>query len=677
VNTRAAGPERAEVAAALGHAIIGTLFSAAGANGTDGIPASDAAANNFLRVTMNMELNGWLESWFADAATYHLLEKYGDLKDGIARVLGLGRMSRQVFAAPIKILVHDPYTALLNKTYRPKGVDLQTALRAFQRGDVDRAGLTTLLATQGYKEQDIDWQIIDHQKYLSDADVAYLVARGTWTNPQAVEYLRHQGWSAEMAPVVMELAADKHRQKYREEFAAVASDAYVRGEISQAQLSEALSGNFLSQVDQTFLQSLAQLKRDTHVTHLSLGQIETGIKDGVMNFNDLKAWATRANMPLDEETLLELMILFDENKASTAAKAKADAAKAKADAAAAKIADAAKKAAAAKTAAPNKGLTATQAEALVRNGDWSFAQLAGFLTSEGYGPDAVQAIETLLHEQMAAKAARVPAAAGVRAAATAKGLNLAQVEKAVVDGILDIDHLTQWLTANGFDAADTAVIVAETQHAVDDAKLRAATKAAAAAAAGKRSISLPALERAVRLGIAPIDTYTSTLQSAGFDQSSVDLLTATLRAQMASDASAKAGKGSGTGPSAAKAASLPQIEQEVLVGIRPFTDYRAALKAAGYSDDDADQLTELVQVKASNSAAAHQLHSDAIGAATARGIPLVKAEEAVLNGINSIDDYDAMLITLGYDDVDRATLEALLLAKAQAKAKTPAKQPPA
>ena len=248
----------------------------------------------------------------------------------------------------------------------------------------------------------------------------------------------------------------------------------------------------------------------------------------------------------------------------------------------------------------------------------------------------------------------------------------------MVDGILTTDQLTAWLTANGFDPADTAVIVEETQQAADAAKLRAATKAAASAEAGKRGISLPALERAVRLHITPIQTYTTALQNAGFDSSSVDLLTATLNAQLAQDAAAKAAKSTTTGQPAAKVPTLAQMEQEVAAGVRPISDYSTALLKAGYSVDDAQQLTQLLQHKTDHSAAAAALHSDAVGKAVKRGIDLSQAEAAVLGGVNTMDDYDAMLTTLGYDAVDIATLHALLLAKVQAKAaKDAGSSPPA
>src|SRR5579862_807331 len=66
VSTRTGGPQRQAAANAMGKAILGTLFQTPAAQAGGGIPASDSAPNNFLAVCMNMELNGWLESWFSD-----------------------------------------------------------------------------------------------------------------------------------------------------------------------------------------------------------------------------------------------------------------------------------------------------------------------------------------------------------------------------------------------------------------------------------------------------------------------------------------------------------------------------------------------------------------------------------------------------------------------------------
>jgi hypothetical protein len=284
----------------------------------------------------------------------------------------------------------------------------------------------------------------------------------------------------------------------------------------------------------------------------------------VLNFNDLQAWALRNNMPLDQERFLELMVLYRQNKATVADKAKADAAKARAEAAQAKLKLAQEKAAQAKAEAADRGLSVAQAEALVRAGDWTFQQLTAFLTSKGYGPDAIQAVETLLHHDIDRAAAAGATHGTVVTAAKAKGLSLGEMEKAVIAGIISIPDLSSWLHANGFSEADTAVVVHLTERALADEQTRAATKAAAAAAAGKHSAKLVDVERAVRLGITPITTYELALNTAGYDDASKAILLDILRTQLTLDQAKKVPATPGTPASNQRALTLPQLEQERL-----------------------------------------------------------------------------------------------------------------
>jgi hypothetical protein len=139
---------------------------------------SDTAANGYLSAVMRMELNGWIESFVTDGLSGHILEKYGDLKDGIARVLGLGRLSRQVFRAPMKILVSDPYTELLNQKYRPKQWPEALLIRQFLRGSIQRTDMSAPLGNQGYTEAQIDELIAEHAKPLGMGDIDYMLQRG-------------------------------------------------------------------------------------------------------------------------------------------------------------------------------------------------------------------------------------------------------------------------------------------------------------------------------------------------------------------------------------------------------------------------------------------------------------------------------------------------------------------
>jgi hypothetical protein len=670
VASRAAGPGRQAAANAMAQAILGPLFGTVAANPSGGVTPSDAAANNYLAVVMNMELNGWLESWFADAATYHLLEKYGDLKDGITRVLGLGRLSRQAFAPPMKVLVHDPYLALLNKTYRPKNVDAGTAVQAFLRGAVDRPGLTTLLGPQGYTEQEINWLVDIHFKQLSLEDLNWLIQRGTWTTQQAITALTDQGYDSATAQTLLNIAADKELQKYRMEAIAAAEAGFVEGNIDLASWQNLVSGSGLTQVEQSWILSVANIKRQSKVTHLSLGQIEQGILDGIMNLNDVKTWAARVNMPADEEAHLELMILFKQSKETATAAAKAAAANAKAAAAQAKATAAAAKAAAAKAQAADKGVTVEQAETLVKDGLWTFVQLEAFLTAKGYGADAINAIVSLLHTSIATTAEKTTTANAAKTAAGTKALNLATVEKAVVDGILTIKDLQNFLSSDGYDAADAATIVDLVEEQIATAKTKAAAKAAATAKAADKQISLPELEHAVRVGLTPISTYNAALTAAGFDAMSITLLDGILNDQIATD-KATAKKQAGLAAAGATVGiSISQLEQEVIEGIRPIADYTTTLARLGYSPTDQTQLTALLQLKvtaAKNTAASK---AAAAAALKARGISLTQAEEAVKLGVVPIATYQSLLQTSGFTPAAITVLTNSLLAEVAKTAKT-------
>jgi hypothetical protein len=663
VSTRTGGPGRQAAATALGQAVLSPIYSNVPAATGNGVPPGHTAADQYLANVMNMELNGWIESWFTDAGSYHLLEKFGDLKDGISRVLGLGRMSRQVFAPPLKVLVHDPYLAELNAKFRPKLVDAGTAIQAFLRAEFDRDQLSALLAPAGYTEAEIDWLVRQHTKYLSVDDVNYLLARGIWQTSDAITYLGFQGWSPADAQHLLDIAADKELQAYRKQAIAAAEASFVAGDLDAGTWQSLVSGSGLTQVEQSWTLSVANVKRQSKITHLSLGQIETGIKDGVMSFADLQTWATRVNMPADELALLELTIQVQMNKQSASAAAKAAAAKAKADAAAAKTAATAAKAAQAKAAAPDKGVTVAQAESLVKDGLWTFDQLTAFLTNKGYGSDAIASIVELLHASIDKTTTSTAAASTTKATAAAKGLNLATVEKAVVAGVLTIDDLTNWLSGHGFDSTDSQVIVELTQEAVAAAKVKADAKAAATAKASAKQISLPELEHAVRLGLTPLSTYTAALQAAGFDQLDITLLTGILNAQIASDQAAAAKRSGVSAAGAAAHISISQLEQEVINGIRPIGDYTSTLAQLGYSPADQSELTQLLQLKVDGAKLTAAKKAAAGAALDARGISLTQAEQAVKLGVIPITTYQAQLQTAGFTPDAVNVLSNTLLAE--------------
>jgi hypothetical protein len=479
----------------------------------------------------------------------------------------------------------------------------------------------------------------------------------------AVTFLTSQGYNQGTAETLIGILVDKPIQKYRMEMVSVAETAYVAGNIGPDTFSTVVQQCGLTDDLQQWIQNLATLKVQVKNRHLSEGEIIKGIEDGILNFNDLKTWATREGMSLQDEAVLELETLFAENKAAALAKTKAAAAAAKLAAANAKLATAQQKATLAKAQAADHGLSATQAATLVKDGLWTIAQYTAYLTNLGYGPDAITAHVELVQAEQNATAVKTAAAATTKATAAAKGLNLAQVEKGVVEGILTSDQLLTYLTTHGYDSADAQVIVDLTKNALTAAQVKADAAAAARAKAATKSISLPDLERSVRLGLTTQDVYNAALAKAGFDSMSITLLDGILQSQIASDTATAAKRATTAAAKSSKGVTIAQLEQEVINGIRPIADYSSELNALGYDAADQQQLTALLQLKVDQAVSTAAKKAAAAKALAAKGISLADAERAVKLGVVPISVYQSMLQSLNYTQDAIDVLSNTLLAQ--------------
>lgn len=671
VSTRKGTPGRDTASFSIAKAIVGALFTGVQVVQGGGVVPSTTGADSYLAAVMKMEVNGWIEGWFTDGLSAHFLEKYGELKDGIARSLGLGRLSRQALRAPMKILVSDPYTAALNHTYRPRPWDVKTLLARYNRGQVSRTDLSDPLGNQGYTEAQIDELVRDSQKNLSLADLDYLDQRGLADEVQIRDRIVELGYPEGTASTLIQIMRDKRVQRYRDQMVKVGEDAYVAGNIGPDTFATIVAQAGVTDEEKDWIQQIATLKVQVKNRHLTLGEIETGIMDGLLNFNDLKTWALREGMSPTDEAILELEEQFKLNKQSAVQKAKAATAAAKVATANAKLQAAQQKAAAAKTNAADAGLKESQAAQLVKEGIWTMAQFTTFLTSHGFGPDAVNASAELLQAQINAAGVKTAAAGSTRTSAAAKGLNLAQMEKAVIEGIASEDQLTSFLLKEGYSADDAQVIVDLAHNALTAAQVKKDTAAAARAHALTKSISLPDLDRAVRLGLTSIDTYVAALTKAGFDDASVALLKGILQSQVASDKATATKSAAAAAQQATKGVTVAQLEQEIVAGLRPIGDYTAALKTLGYSFDDQQELTALLQLKVDQAASTAVKKAAAAKTLAARGISLPDAERAVKLGVVPITTYTDLLQSLHYSpdaiDVLRNTLLAQVAAARKAQ----------
>jgi hypothetical protein len=255
---------------------------------------------------------------------------------------------------------------------------------------------------------------------------------------------------------------------------------------------------------------------------------------------------------------------------------------------------------------------------------------------------------------------------------------------AAVDSAIASDAATPWLTwwellatkkeidAQAAAAAKAAsaksrALAAQTRLANAEAKA-----AAAIADAEAKGVSIAKYETLVLGGLKTIAQYQAFLAEKGLAPDNVAAFTTVLQAKLDKAAAAGGATGAVVGTSKAKALSVAQLEAAVKAGFLPITEFEAELVKLGYSATDATLVGEVLQNSITAAALKAAASGSALAAAGERKVNLAQEESAVLLGIQTIAQYQAMLEAAGYDAADVAILVAELQAKltaAQAAAK--------
>lgn len=325
-------------------------------------------------------------------------------------------------------------------------------------------------------------------------------------------------------------------------------------------------------------------------------------------------------------------------------------------------------------------LSSGQVEACVKAGVLAIVDYRVALEREGYPPDDVIALELLLETNLKAGAdveklraqkdadavarqkakddadAKKKADAEAAAALKRRG-PLAELERAVVRGLIPIARMAEVLTAD-YDADTVQIYVDDVtgQRADYVANQRKADDAAARAA--NKGLSLGQLEQAVMDDVLTVQDYRVQLSRFELAPADQQILVATLSARKADNDAAKRKRLDAERRAAAQSINLPTFEQLVRAGVRPLADYDALLSTLGYNDADRAALTALLQQHIDADTVARQLRADTAAANAARGLSLDQFRRAVLLGVKTVDEFGSWLVSQKYTVDAQAVLVA-------------------
>lgn len=573
-------------------------------NGSRTTEPNEDAARHFLDVATHLEIEGWMISWISEIASSCIpiegighLEKFGDLKDSIAKATGLGRLSRRALGPYVDTFITEPTRQALHKKFQPIGMKPGQAAQHYFRGFITFGDFYEVCVRNGLNETAIEALQYDARKYFNVGDVYLLQRFGVWSEAEAVQHLRESGLESDQAVLELQLADAKDLRAFQKQSSEVAIAAFASGAISQAQLDAELAGNITDPVGRDRLRFLAQKRRDLEVKDLSLGQAEQAVELDVWSITDYRAYLDRHNYGHDAALTLELMLLAKLKRAGDLAKARAQAAAERAAAKAfARQELEAKRAQLALEHADFSG-TIAQAERLVVRGQVDPGRYRRVLIDHGYTSDDASDLMTLAQQDATEYAATLERRRQAIAKAAQQQLAVATLERAVKAGRLSLEDYRRELLARNFTDAQAQLLVDVLAADVAHQQAAEATRAAAAAKLAVKHLSLGQEELAVRRGLQTVDGYRAFLAGAGFSSADQTTLIALLQTTLANDARAEQLRARAAAKLEASHLSLAEEEKAVAQQLKTLDDYAAFLQAHDFTVDDVQTLVALLALK--------------------------------------------------------------------------------
>jgi hypothetical protein len=159
------------------------------------------------------------------------------------------------------------------------------------------------------------------------------------------------------------------------------------------------------------------------------------------------------------------------------------------------------------------------------------------------------------------------------------GLSTAQLEAAVLVGVLTLDQYHAALQAKGVAAGDIDVLVATLgARKADQDKVRQ-LRDAAVLAAKQKHVDLGRAEQLVRAGVWTMAQYTALLSTLGYGDADRASLAQLLQRAVARDQAAAATRGRLGEANPSKGLSLEQARRAVILGLATLDDFERFLQA--------------------------------------------------------------------------------------------------
>lgn len=645
----------------LGVAMMTALTGVQGDGSGGDITPSLEPAEKYLGLIAGLAVEGWLMGIAVELESLNYLEHFGDLKDTVANVFGLGRLTRRVLGPIIDATIVSPTKWKINSVYRPTHLGVSTLARQVARGRMTHDELFAELAQEGYTDQRIEALLNEAARFLSMDQAMLLVRGGEWTEDHIIEDLKNQGWDEGTAQLVLRAFKENRLLGIHDNIISAATSAYAARDIEEPQFRKIVTAVVPDQDEQQAYLDVAGARRELTKKHLSHAEVKQAVKDDILAFVDYRLWLDREAYPPDEAVTLELLLRKEKNDKADLEDARKKILAARDQAAADKLAAAqAKKAAVdAQRALARRGSLADLDRAAVR-GLIPFSRVEEVLGAQ-YDPDTVSVLLSLLEADRQKFLAQQQAAADALQRASIRHIDLAQLDAGVMEGVLTIDYYKAQLASLKFSDTDIEILAATLAAKLADQQHAAQLRADAQAKAAVKHIDLPRLELLVRRGHRTIGDYRALLSTLGYDDGSIAAMVDLLQLKIADDAKAADARAYAAAHPPAKDLTLDQMRTAVILGTKTRDDYQRYLLQQKFTADDQIVLLAELDDAVTTAVAARKKRDAGGGGAGSPQLTLSRIAQAARLGLIDPTVYQARLIDAGYSDDDIAIEMDLLV----------------
>lgn len=318
---------RENTSRAIGQQILKALFGKFQGSGGATIEPDDAQAAEYLGMVTQLAMEGWFEGVLAETLSAGQLETFADLDDIMAQVFGFGRLTRRILNPALNAFIVDPFEWKINKAYRPKMLSAELAVRQILRRRGNPNTWLEELARQGYSSERIEALMNSQRKFMAESDVELLVAKGLWTDAQAIDYLGDQGWELDIARTKLQIAKIQRTDQIKQRLVTALLNARADRQIDNQDLRDALFKLGLPP-DEIDLQArvtaaISELKDKD----LSLAQMQDGYERGIVNLRELRDYLEEQGYGDRAQLIVELITvaqITDRTQADAARKKAAE-----------------------------------------------------------------------------------------------------------------------------------------------------------------------------------------------------------------------------------------------------------------------------------------------------------------------------------------------------------------